>query len=86
MKNTTYDREVDAAYYQIEETAVIESEEIADGVIVDYDANNRVVAVELLGIRTLNPEGLERLKSIIPLWEQTQLQKWVSDLTSAVPQ
>ncbi|MBJ7899362.1 MAG: DUF2283 domain-containing protein [Cyanobacteria bacterium RI_101] len=86
MTTIGYDREVDAAYFQIEEATVIESEEIADGVIVDYDENNRIVAVELLGIRTLNLEGLERLKSLIPLFEQAQIQEWVADLASAVPQ
>jgi len=86
MKSIAYDREVDAAYFQIEEATVIESEEIADGVIVDYDVNNRIVAVELLGIRTLNLEGLERLKSVIPLFEQAQIQEWVADLASVVPQ
>jgi uncharacterized protein YuzE len=86
MTTIAYDRDVDAAYFQIEEATVIESEEIADGVIVDYDENNRIVAVELLGIRTLNLEGLERLKSVIPLFEQAQIQEWVADLATAVPQ
>jgi len=86
MTTIAYDPEVDAAYFQIEEATIIESEEIADGVIVDYDENNRIVAVELLGIRTLNLEGLERLKSVIPLFEQAQIQEWVADLASVVPQ
>ena len=32
-----YDRDVDAAYFRIENKTVLDSEEIADGIIVDYD-------------------------------------------------
>ncbi|MEB3226785.1 MAG: DUF2283 domain-containing protein [Synechocystis sp.] len=50
-----YDPTVDTAYFQVTGTGIgIDSEEIADGIIVDYDQNDNVIAVELLGVRTIN--------------------------------
>jgi len=33
----------DAVYFRLDDTAIVESEEIQPGVILDYDAQNRVV-------------------------------------------
>lgn len=43
-----YDRDADAAYLRIRRGKVIESEEIQPGLIVDLDANDQVVGVEIL--------------------------------------
>lgn len=45
---TTYDREADALYVRFAETPVIESEEVAEGLILDFDSEGRIVAIELL--------------------------------------
>jgi uncharacterized protein YuzE len=39
------DQEIDAAYFQIEDKTVLESEEIADGIIIDFDKNNETVGL-----------------------------------------
>ena len=44
------DKEADALYFQLDETAVVESEEVQPGVILDFDKEDRVVGVEILGI------------------------------------
>ena len=60
-----YDPDVDAAYFRIKDTTVLESEEIADGIIVDYDGDDNIVGIELLGIETINPKNFALLKSIL---------------------
>jgi uncharacterized protein YuzE len=45
---TTYDAEADALYVRFSETPVVESEEVSNGVVLDFDAEGRIVAIELL--------------------------------------
>jgi len=45
---TTYDAEADALYVRFSETPVVESEEVSDGVVLDFDAEGRIVAIELI--------------------------------------
>ncbi len=44
------DKESDALYFRLDESRIVESEEIRPGVILDYDKDDRVVGVEFLGI------------------------------------
>ncbi|RVU14540.1 DUF2283 domain-containing protein [Methylobacterium oryzihabitans] len=43
-----YDRETDALYLRFAEAAIVESEEIRPGVVFDFDAEGRIVAIEIL--------------------------------------
>lgn len=43
-----YDREADAAYIRFSEDKVLESEEVSEGVVLDYDADGRIVGMEVL--------------------------------------
>ncbi len=61
-----YDQEVDAAYFRFENQTVLESEEIADGIIVDYNEDNQVVGVELLGVKTINLGNIAILMPLLP--------------------
>ena len=50
-KNTItfeYDADVDAAYLKLKKGTVAESEEVRPGIVVDYDASDQVVGVEIL--------------------------------------
>lgn len=42
------DREADALYLRLHEAAIIDSEEISPGVVLDYNDANEVIGVELL--------------------------------------
>jgi uncharacterized protein YuzE len=42
------DQEADALHLQLVDVPVIESEEVAPGVIVDYDESDQVVGIEVL--------------------------------------
>jgi uncharacterized protein YuzE len=44
----TVDREADALYLDLDESAAAESEEISPGVILDYNAAGKVVGIEML--------------------------------------
>ena len=42
------DKEVDALYLWLEDSAIVESEEVSPGVVLDYNESNEVVGVEML--------------------------------------
>ena len=43
-----YDRDVDAAYLKLSRAKVLESEEVAPGLIADFDSDGDIVGVEIL--------------------------------------
>ena len=45
---TIYDSQSDALYVRFAEAPIVESEEVADGVVLDFDSEGRIVAIELL--------------------------------------
>ena len=44
------DKEADALYFRLDEQAIVESEEVRPGVILDFDDKEQVVGVEFLNI------------------------------------
>jgi uncharacterized protein YuzE len=56
------DKETDTLYFRLDESRIMESEEIQPGVILDYDENNRVIGIELLNISSRTSQ--EELNSI----------------------
>lgn len=58
----TVDREADALYLNLDEAPAAESEEISPGVILDYNAEGKVVGIEMLHLsQRVAPENLGRL-------------------------
>ena len=56
------DRESDTLYFRLDDTAIVESEEVQPGVILDFDANSRVVGIEILHVsERVDPQGLNTL-------------------------
>jgi uncharacterized protein YuzE len=57
------DQKADALYLRLDDSKIIESEEVSPGVVLDYDEHNRVVGVEILEISKraprLNTRALE---------------------------
>ncbi|MBV6489207.1 MAG: DUF2283 domain-containing protein [Pseudorhodoplanes sp.] len=60
MKPTIkYRSEDNAAYIRLSQQNILDSAEIAPGVVFDYDAEGRIVGIELLDARAqLSPELL----------------------------
>jgi len=50
-----YDPEVDALYVDLSNRHAVESAEVAPGVIIDFDAENRIVGIELLNAKAKLP-------------------------------
>jgi uncharacterized protein YuzE len=44
-----YDKQVDALYIRIQEKDVARTQEISEGVNVDFDAEGRLIGLEVLG-------------------------------------
>ncbi len=57
------DREADALYLRLDDSPIVESEEISPGVVLDYNESNEVVGVEMLRLSgrssTLNLSELQ---------------------------
>jgi uncharacterized protein YuzE len=52
-----YDPDADALYLRFTEAPIVESDEVADGVILDLDFSNRIVAIEFLNASNRLAEG-----------------------------
>ncbi len=53
----------DALYFRLDESAIVDSEEIKPGVILDYDAHDNVVGIEILGLsRRVSQKVLKSLQ------------------------
>ncbi len=57
------DKETDALYLRLDDSSIVESEEVAPGVVLDYNDSNEVVGVEILHLSrrssSLNLSALE---------------------------
>ena len=42
------DKEADTLYLRLDDSAIVESEEVSPGVVLDYNETNEVVGVEML--------------------------------------
>jgi uncharacterized protein YuzE len=54
----TYDPEADAAYIRFSAGKVEESEEVAAGIVLDYDEEGRLVGMEVLHARAHLPPDM----------------------------
>jgi len=53
------DKENDALYFRLDETEIVDSEEVQPGVILDFDKDNNVVGIEILSLsKRVAPEKL----------------------------
>jgi len=44
----TIDKEADALYLRLQTSRIVESEEVAPGIVLDFNEDNEVVGVEML--------------------------------------
>ena len=58
----TIDREADALYLDLDEAPAADSEEISPGVILDYNAEGKVVGIEMLYLsKRVTDDKLKRM-------------------------
>jgi uncharacterized protein YuzE len=44
------DEQADALYLRLDDSRIVESEEVSPGVVLDFNEQNQVVGVEILGL------------------------------------
>lgn len=49
------DKETDALYLRLDDSAITESEEIIPGIVIDVNAENQVVGIEILNLSKRAP-------------------------------
>jgi uncharacterized protein YuzE len=59
------DREADALYLRLDDSLIKESEEVSPGVVLDFNAQDQVVGIEMLNLSQRSP-GLN--------WKEFQFQ------------
>jgi uncharacterized protein YuzE len=60
MKLTVH-KDDDALYLRLDDTSIIESEEVSDGIILDYNAEGKVVGIEVLYISQRSPNSWQQI-------------------------
>ncbi|MHA6644237.1 DUF2283 domain-containing protein [Mesorhizobium sp. A623] len=53
-----YDPEANAAYIRFSSEKVLESEEVSDGIVLDYDTEGHIVGMEVLDARQNLPRTM----------------------------
>jgi uncharacterized protein YuzE len=49
------DKEAGALYLRLDDSKIIESEEVSPGVVLDFNENNQVVGIEMLNLSKRAP-------------------------------
>lgn len=61
------DPESDALHIRFAERPIVESEEVAKGIILDFDDQGRVVGLEILNVsKQFSPEDLQSIQVEMP--------------------
>jgi len=50
------DKEADALYLRLDDSKIIESEEVSPGVVLDFNERNQVVGIEMLNLSQRSPK------------------------------
>jgi uncharacterized protein YuzE len=58
-----YDEKADALYLRLDESKIVDSEEVQPGIVLDFNADKQVVGIEVLDLRRRVPNAdLKQLK------------------------
>ena len=57
-----FDEEADAVYFRLDDSEIIESEEVQPGIVLDFNGDEQVVGIEILWVKERVP--LANLKQI----------------------
>ena len=50
------DKEADALYLRLDDSRIVESEEVSPGVVLDFNESNQVVGIEMLNLSKRTPK------------------------------
>ena len=57
-----FDENADALYMRLDDSTIVESQEVQPGIVLDFNEQNQVVGIEILGVKERVP--LANLKEI----------------------
>jgi uncharacterized protein YuzE len=57
-----YDEKLDALYFRLDDSKVVEFEEVKPGIVFDFNANDQVVGIEMLNLK----DNLKQLEVVLP--------------------
>jgi uncharacterized protein YuzE len=60
MKLTVH-KEYDALYLRLDDSEIVDSEEVEEGIVLDYNRNGKVVGIEILHLSRRSPDSLEHI-------------------------
>ena len=52
-----YDEKEDALYLRLDESHIVESEEVRPGIVLDFNGSKQVVGIEVLGVKRRAPSA-----------------------------
>ncbi len=52
-----YDEKADALYLRLDESKIVESEEVRPGIVLDFNGSKEVVGIEVLGLKRRVPSS-----------------------------
>ena len=52
-----FDEKTDALYFRLDDSKIVESEEVKPGIVLDYNDKHQVVGVEILDVKKRVPEA-----------------------------
>ncbi|NCR54361.1 MAG: DUF2283 domain-containing protein [Microcystis aeruginosa L211-07] len=75
-----YDQTANAAYIRRFEGKVIDSEEVAPGIVYDYDETDRIVGIEILGVKQRRAEQFKNIDFLLEESEKQEIRQWFGKL------
>ena len=75
-----YNQATNAAYIRRFEGKVIDSEEVALGIVYDYDEADRVVGIEILGVKQRTAEQFKNIDFLLEESEKQEISRWFGAL------
>lgn len=80
-----YDQESQAAYIKLLDSKVIESEEIAPGIVCDFDVDERIRGIEFYRLDSLSREEFINLDLPLQLREREIIENCLFSLSKLTP-
>lgn len=75
-----FDPMANAAYIRRFTGKVVDSEEVEPGIIYDYDANDTVIGIEILGVKQRTLEQITSFNFPFQESERQELRQWFDSL------
>ncbi len=65
----SYHKKIDALYIRFNEKAIVESDQVSDNIVIDYDKSGRIIALEILDVSRKMAKDIQSnfLKKNIPI-------------------